>query len=351
MADDHDPSTRQRERENALHMGPRKKACLSDPLVHHGHHFGRTVHTLTNVQALITNGLLRMSELAEQPEDMFTNEERREHKIFVTLLQMIPGLEERLINGSEEEVAVVASLIQKGAASARSDDTKSLKGAILDWITSKGQSLYPPLSRNVKVDRGFHHERTGSLLCPAGMDWSNDETKQLLRDGETVISGDQWPIFLYRNSIYDAEDPWNGLFRSGLLVSVYKHIFTSPSSVEREPKATRAGNARIHGMTKVTPASIGYVATQVRFALSSSPVFSRTDTATDSERFYNSILDLFEDVDEQEEVNELLLWWNRQVFPNSSTARRPVSKNSALAKIRERRAALKATAIASGSSR
>lgn len=43
----------------------------------------------------------------------------------------------------------------------------------------------------------------------------------------------------------------------------YKHIFTSPSSVEKEPKATRSGNARIHGMTQVTPASIVYIATQV----------------------------------------------------------------------------------------
>jgi hypothetical protein len=50
---------------------------------------------------------------------------------------------------------------------------------------------------------------------------------------------------------------------------------------------------------------------QVRFALSSSPVFSRTDTVTDSERFYNSVMDLFEDVEEQEEVNELQTWWNR----------------------------------------
>jgi hypothetical protein len=32
---------------------------------------------------------------------------------------------------------------------------------------------------------------------------------------------------------------------------------------------------------------------------------------TDSERFYNSILDLLYDVDEQEEVDSLLVWWNR----------------------------------------
>jgi hypothetical protein len=50
---------------------------------------------------------------------------------------------------------------------------------------------------------------------------------------------------------------------------------------------------------------------QVRFALCSSSVFSRSDTVTDSERFYNTILDLFDDVEEQEEVNDLLVWWNR----------------------------------------
>lgn len=109
----------------------------------------------------------------------------------------------------------------------------------------------------------------------------------------------------------------------------FKHIFTSPSSVEKEPTATRSGNARIHGMTCVTIPSLAYVATQVsikiflpsrflteksfqvRFTLSSSPVFSRTDLTTDSERFYNSIVEFLEDPEESVEVQELLVWWNR----------------------------------------
>src|ERR1700710_3289417 len=65
--------------------------------------------------------------------------------------------------------------LTKGASGARGDDTKSLKGSALDWITPKGQNLVPPLARNVKIDRGFNHERTGALLCPAGLDWSNPE--------------------------------------------------------------------------------------------------------------------------------------------------------------------------------
>ena len=84
-------------------------------------------------------------------------------------------------------------------------------------------------------------------------------------------------------------------------------------------------------MSKVTLPSIAYVATQVgyfttcvtsesltlvnqvRFSLSSSPVFSRTDTVTDSEKFYNSVVELFDDPEELEEINELLAWWNRYV--------------------------------------
>ena len=42
-------------------------------------------------------------------------------------------------------------------------------------------------------------------------------------------------------------------------------------------------------------------------------MFSRTDTVTDSDRFYNSILELFDDIEEQEEVRELIEWWNRYV--------------------------------------
>lgn len=100
--------------------------------------------------------------------------------------------------------------------------------------------------------------------------------------------------------------------------------------MDQEPKATRSGNARIHGMRSVTKASIAYVATQVgscaaclahclvcfirnqaRFALTSAQVFSRTDLVTDSERFYSSIMDLLDDVDEKDEVDQLLTWWNR----------------------------------------
>ncbi|KAG0701808.1 hypothetical protein DFH29DRAFT_982573 [Suillus ampliporus] len=294
---------------SALQMGPRKKVSLSDPLISHRHHFGQTVFALCNYPSLLTNGILRLEQMEEIPLEDFPAEERREHRVFEQLLDSYPGLLERLRNGTKEEILHVGELIGKGASGARSDDTKSLKSAILDWISPKGATIQPPLHRNSKIDRGFNHKLTRSLLCPAGLDWHNLETRENLHSGKISVCRDQWPVFLYANHIYDAEDPWCSLLRSCLLTCAYKHVFTSPSSV--------------------------------RFALSSSSVFSRMDTSTDSETFYHSLLDLFEDPDELKEVSELLIWWNRQVFPTSSAAKQPISVNSALSKIRIKRLAAK----------
>ena len=49
-------------------------SCGTDPLVHYGRHFGRTVHALCTVSALLNNGILRMGELQDQPEEVFTHE-------------------------------------------------------------------------------------------------------------------------------------------------------------------------------------------------------------------------------------------------------------------------------------
>lgn len=81
---------------------------------------------------------------------------------------------------------------------------------------------------------------------------------------------------------------------------------------------------------------------QLRFALSSASVFCRTDKETDSESFYTSVLEVFEDPEEQDEVRDLMQWWNRQIFPSFSNVRRLVPTNSALSRIKERRAALRA---------
>jgi hypothetical protein len=38
--------------------------------------------------------------------------ERREHRIFRVLIRMVPGLEERLMDGSDEDVVHIAELVR-----------------------------------------------------------------------------------------------------------------------------------------------------------------------------------------------------------------------------------------------
>ncbi|KAG1725825.1 hypothetical protein EDB19DRAFT_1897710 [Suillus lakei] len=289
-----------------------------------------SIFVLCNYPSLLTNSILRLEQMEDTPLEDFSAKERWEHHVFEQLLESYPGLLEQLKNGSEEDILQFGELIGKGAAGMRGDDMKTLKSAVLDWIALQGEAIQPYLHRNSKIDRGFNHKLMGSLLCPVGLDWNNSH-------GKLWVCGDQWPIFVYAHYTYDSEDLWSGLLRSCLLA--YKHIFMSPSSVEKEPKATQSGNACLHGMNSVTIASIAYIATQVHQI--SSSVFSRTNTTTDSEMSYHSLLDLLEDPDEFKEVDELLMWWNRQVFPTSSSARRRISANSALSKIRQKCLALK----------
>jgi hypothetical protein len=49
--------------------------------------------------------------------------------------------------------------------------------------------------------------------------------KAKLKSGELIVAGDQWPIFLYHGEQYDPDDPWNGLLRNSLLVSVSAWIY------------------------------------------------------------------------------------------------------------------------------
>ncbi|KZP06774.1 hypothetical protein FIBSPDRAFT_763898, partial [Athelia psychrophila] len=280
----------------------------TDPMVRSGKHFGRTVYAVADMHILISNSLQRLVDESDGTTciDDLPHTEREEHTTFEVLLKLVPTLAERLEDGSQEEVSHIAAMAS--VSTARADDTKGLKGAVVDWITVKGQKSQ--LSRHIKSDHGFHNDRTGELLCPAAWDWKDDEIRKGLDSGELAVPGEHWPMFVYEGYTYDSTQPLLGLFKSAILISGYKHIFTSPSSVDCEPKATRSGNARINGMNEVTFASIAYVATMIRFAMSSSSCFSRTDYVTDSERFYKTVMDLFNDARARTRMNELKLWWN-----------------------------------------
>ena len=50
-------------------------------------------------------------------------------------------------------------------------------------------------------------------------------TRTKLASGQLTVKGDQWPLMLYAKQEFDAEEPWDGLFRSELLVWVRTLLF------------------------------------------------------------------------------------------------------------------------------
>ncbi|TDL19420.1 hypothetical protein BD410DRAFT_441511 [Rickenella mellea] len=309
-----------------------QKNLSSNQLVRAGKHLARTVDASTLPQTLISQW---------KTEDI-SPVKRRNYAAFEKTLCFSP-LIKRLIDQSVDGATVRAEIgaqLQKGESTARSQDTRSIKVSIIEWIFGRGEVIYPALSRTAdKCQRGFNHPRTGFLLCPADLDWDNLSVQNELKEG--TLKSPQFPKFLYEDYRSTPNDPWKSLLRSELLVKGFKQVFTSPSSASDEipTPPTRPSNARLNNMTAVTPAAIAYIATLIRFSLSSQTVFRRSGaiTGTSHEAFYASLIKLLEDK-KKIEIDHLLEWWDSRIFPAAYEMRTGRTKNTVLAAIKARRA-------------
>jgi hypothetical protein len=50
--------------------------------------------------------------------------------------------------------------------------------------------------------------------------------REKLSSGEMSVRGDQWPMLVYADQQYDPEEPWEGLFRSQILIWVGMHLLS-----------------------------------------------------------------------------------------------------------------------------
>lgn len=46
----------------------------ADPLIHYGRHFGRTVHSLCTITAILSNGLLRLADDSDKADEEYPPE-------------------------------------------------------------------------------------------------------------------------------------------------------------------------------------------------------------------------------------------------------------------------------------
>jgi len=90
-----------------------------------------------------------------------------------------------------------------------------------------------------------------------------------VKDGSIQITDEDFPSFLYENeTLYDKDNEDIGLFHSYLLVRVYRHIFTAPTSAMNTTAKANKSTAKKFKLTQVTGRTITYASVQVRHLFS-----------------------------------------------------------------------------------
>ncbi|KAL6303041.1 hypothetical protein BKA93DRAFT_789928 [Sparassis latifolia] len=327
---------------NFTENGRAKKGKLDPRLAalhRHGKHFARTVEGFTLMAVIINEGIARdNASKGPDTEASFDPECNRNWLAYQRLNDMIPDVVEDLFYGNAD-AKEIATALQDGMASARSDDTSSLKEAVVTWLRKDIAMSGKDLNPKRKPGRGFNHPVMGALLCPAALDYGDPGVQQALKEHTAVIDGSpidgtHWPTFVYAGT-YNPDLPWVGMLRGSLLVRTFIHIFLGPSLAnyddgehavdenimpESPNRSTRCGNAEMNGMTAVTPHSIAYCACQFMFAICSATVFNKFSKDHHCIGFYRSVCAFFADPEFHEEAEELLRWWNRRIFPENHSA-------------------------------
>ncbi|KAI0652174.1 hypothetical protein C8Q79DRAFT_922702 [Trametes meyenii] len=145
-------------------------------------------------------------------------------------------------------------------------------------------------------------------------------------DGRQSIDHNNWPSMMYTNGLFDPDAVDMGLCRGSLLLKALRHIFTSPSSVNKPPGKKSQGRgciAQMYKLDTVEPENIAYVAALTRSLLSASTCWEDEDGTFEAETFYSNVVRLFKDdinVDD-DWVAETLSWWNSGVYGHSATGR------------------------------
>ncbi|KAF7971690.1 hypothetical protein HWV62_20140 [Athelia sp. TMB] len=285
----------------------------------YGSYFCRVGHAYYPMEALIRQALSDLDE-----EEWESLQQRREYIASQILLVMTCEFE----SNSQIDVCEIAEKMEVGRKQAIQRDVKHLKNMVPEWIIP-GERL-----KNIdeKPTRGFNHEKTGALLCPINLDWSDSNVRSILLCGDLDLANFHWPRFLYAEHADGPNTEWRTFLRSNILVEAYKYLlFTTPlwsmsATASKEVSSVR----NIFNISHVCATSLAYIAAQVYFALSSASQWRGWTGYI--KVLYDRLLDTLEDPRFNKEVGELLDWWNGKFFP--------VYFDTPLARIRARREAI-----------
>ncbi|KAF8582596.1 hypothetical protein K439DRAFT_1618126 [Ramaria rubella] len=197
----------------------------------------------------------------------------------------------------------------------------------------KSAAFFPALEPDDTVTQGFKHAELTHLICPQ---WPHPH---------------DWLLLLFNKELFNMDDLFAIFLRNEMLVHIcvsdltvflswcgnpavaqgWRMIFQGPRAVNGQPsgKSKKCGVSQMNNMKQVTIGGIAYISTLVYFVLGSQETFGagNGDHDIDFFEFYRGLVVLVENETPPEDREDLLAWWNKQVFPNYVT---PDEEDSAL---------------------
>ncbi|KIO16449.1 hypothetical protein M407DRAFT_33908 [Tulasnella calospora MUT 4182] len=260
---------------------------------------------------------------------------RQNLELYEWMIEQSPSLEDQLDVQTRDPwklVKTVGREIDEGRNEARNSDTAALKkGVSADFDLLDDEDDFGRWNPGLNVKRrseswGYHHPQLAPLLTPIGMDWENDKDRDKLLSAGGIVDYRCWYPFMYKGRVADSKDLTKGLLRGDLLVKATNYV------LHRRPDAQQGGRnvATIIGATQVTIELIAYITTLMRFVLSSEP---RIDGGFDSYAFYSHIVSSMREMD-LGWVEDLLGWWDNQVFPEQHKSRSTIFPGDTFASIK-----------------
>ncbi|KAL1949245.1 hypothetical protein VTO73DRAFT_8126 [Trametes versicolor] len=246
-----------------------------------------------------------------------------------------PGFEFHMpyLRRHPELVDNMAKWMKATTGKARSDDANRLKDNICAILG---------LSEEVedKAQRGFSTPETGRLLCPVTMlDRFDKDPYKFCRDvrdgvktGPVVGSGD-YPVIFYDMDLYVAGKSKPGLFRSQALLDSARLVFQGPtvakSSGKKSKKKGKVALATRNNIQKITSFVIIYIAVLARFAINARTQWDNDDGDFIGQEFNTLVMTAF--LEDDDWHDELVAWWNQELFGNkdSHASRRAANGPSA----------------------
>ncbi|KAK0238381.1 hypothetical protein EDD85DRAFT_1000692 [Armillaria nabsnona] len=219
---------------------------------------------------------------------------------------------------ADDGMSKISTALHKGFRATRQEDTHKIHDSILKIIVKdpRKESLPLPIPM-IKSAQGFNYSETAHLLCPQSylnkFD-NDDEWHQQLCEAKIKISHWELLSFLFDQSKALSEDDLAGCMEGFVLVRTVKHLLTSDGIPGKSKGPTRPSIAKMYKIKKMTGRLIAYGACQAHYALSSLDSWTRRNGKFDLQKFYYSIVDMYEDFPEDPWAVASLAWWNKEVF-------------------------------------